>query len=69
MPEGTVPYYRVRTHISQTAKGLHEVECTVEILRTVDIPEIDKLTDMALEILKQQEAKIKADGRKLVKDE
>ena len=70
MTEETVPRIRQRVHISQTAKGLHQVECTVEV---VDEPNktttTDELTKKALEVLQTMEKKLKDDKRKLATEE
>lgn len=70
MTDATVPHIRQRVNISQTAKGLHQVECTVEVVDEKDnATSTEQLTQLALNILQAEEKKLKDAGRKLAIDE
>jgi hypothetical protein len=65
--ESTQPQIRQRVNIAQTAKGLHQVEVTYESVADLGIDPI-LIANEALQLVKSIEAKLKADGRKLVTD-
>lgn len=65
MSEAGIPHTRKRVNISQTAKGLHQIDVTVEDVNEVAI-DATKLAGMALEVLKAIEKALTEDKRKLV---
>jgi len=69
------PQIRQRLNVAQTAKGLHQIECTVEIVNgsTTDPKDVAlkidfDLAQKTLDLIKSMEKKLKDDGRKLVTD-
>ncbi|UVF62477.1 hypothetical protein [Nitrososphaeria virus YSH_922147] len=69
---------RFRINVSQTAKGLHQFDVTIELDSNVfkNVNEIDaadikikSIGEKLLEVLKDAEEKFRKDGRKLVTDE
>jgi len=69
------PQIRQRLNVTQTAKGLHQIECTVEIVNGSSTDPKDvavkidfDLPQKTLELIKTMEKKLKDDGRKLVTD-
>lgn len=71
MTEETVPRIRQRINISQTAKGLHQVEVTLEIVdENPQAPTSHEIiASHALDLLKTIEKKLKDDKRKLATEE
>lgn len=70
------PQIRQRINVTQTAKGLHQIEVTVEIVNgsTNDPKDIAVKLDFdlpqkTLDLIKAMEKKLKDDNRKLVTDE
>lgn len=68
MSEQKIPSIRQRINISQTAKGLHQVEVTLERVSEAGVHP-DQMAEEALHLLKSEEKKLREDGRKLVVDE
>lgn len=70
---------RFRINVSQTAKGLHQFDVTIELDTSIfkkvkDEHDVANMEDISLggkllEILKDAEKKFKDDGRKLVVDD
>lgn len=69
---------RFRINVSQTAKGLHQFDCTIELdsnifknINEVDAADIkiETIGKKLLDVLKDAEKQFKEDGRKLVTDE
>lgn len=70
------PMMRKRVNVAQTAKGLHQVECTIEVIDVLksDPQDVAKFVafDVSTEVLntiKGVEEALKKDGRKLVTSE
>lgn len=63
--DSTPPRFRI--NVSQTAKGLHQFEATVEM--PADSDETGHIGERLLDMLKKTEASFRKDGRKLVIDE
>lgn len=60
-----IPHVRQRINISQTAKGLHQIDVTVEqVSETPDMPEV--MAQRALDLVKATEKALTEDKRKLV---
>lgn len=69
---------RFRINVSQTAKGLHQFDVTIELdsdifkkINEMDAGDVKNLSlgSKLLEVLKNAEKQFKDDGRKLVTDE
>ena len=65
--EQTQPQIRQRVNVSQTAKGLSQIEVTYERVSENGIHP-DQIAEETLQMIKAVEAKLRSDGRKLVTD-
>jgi hypothetical protein len=63
-----VPQIRQRINVTQTAKGLHQIECTFESIERAQT-DANVIAEQTLKLIKAVETKLKEDGRKLVTEE
>jgi hypothetical protein len=68
MAETTQPQIRQRVNVSQTAKGLSQVEVTYERVSETGIHP-DQIAEETLQLIKAVESKLRDSGRKMAVDE
>jgi len=70
MSDEVKPYNRVRVNVGQSVKGIHTVECTVELLTpSGQAPDVEILSQNIVTLLKTVEQKLVDDKREVARNQ